>query len=124
MFYRLWNFTRLFIGVGDGDNYWIFIFVRTVPLIVYLLIRVVFHNMQMFGSVPPVSLSGCPIAAAAKLNKSQDKQVHLQASASEPSTNSDRVLRWDMQAKCFVFQLSFWMHTYNYIHTTIWIMHN
>lgn len=49
--------------------------------------------MQTSGCVPPVSLSGCPIAAAAKLNKNQDKQVHLQASASEPSSNSDRVLR-------------------------------
>ncbi|XP_026222783.1 myelin transcription factor 1 isoform X2 [Anabas testudineus] len=47
------------------------------------------------------SLSGCPIAAAAKLNKNQDKQVHLQASASEPSSNSDRVLR----PMCFVKQL-------------------
>ncbi|KAI3356786.1 hypothetical protein L3Q82_003327 [Scortum barcoo] len=47
------------------------------------------------------SLSGCPIAAAAKLNKSQDKQVHLQASSSEPSSNSDRVLR----PMCFVKQL-------------------
>ncbi|KAG7220412.1 hypothetical protein INR49_018250 [Caranx melampygus] len=47
------------------------------------------------------SLSGCPIAAAAKLNKNQDKQVHLQPSASEPSSNSDRVLR----PMCFVKQL-------------------
>ncbi|KAM4738055.1 myelin transcription factor 1-like isoform 3-T3 [Anableps anableps] len=47
------------------------------------------------------SLSGCPIAAAAKLNKNQDKQVHLQASASEPTSNSDRVLR----PMCFVKQL-------------------
>ncbi|XP_008411180.1 myelin transcription factor 1-like isoform X11 [Poecilia reticulata] len=47
------------------------------------------------------SLSGCPIAAAAKLNKSQDKQVHLQAAASEPTSNSDRVLR----PMCFVKQL-------------------
>uniref|UniRef100_A0A3P9NSD8 Myelin transcription factor 1-like n=1 Tax=Poecilia reticulata TaxID=8081 RepID=A0A3P9NSD8_POERE len=46
-------------------------------------------------------LSGCPIAAAAKLNKSQDKQVHLQAAASEPTSNSDRVLR----PMCFVKQL-------------------
>lgn len=49
--------------------------------------------MLTFGYVSAVSLSGCPIAAAAKLNKNQDKQVHLQASASEPSSNSDRVLR-------------------------------
>ncbi|XP_027868458.1 myelin transcription factor 1-like isoform X5 [Xiphophorus couchianus] len=47
------------------------------------------------------SLSGCPIAAATKLNKNQDKQVHLQASASEPTSNSDRVLR----PMCFVKQL-------------------
>ncbi|XP_054464907.1 myelin transcription factor 1 [Anoplopoma fimbria] len=47
------------------------------------------------------SLSGCPIAAATKLNKSQDKQVILQASPSEPSSNSDRVLR----PMCFVKQL-------------------
>ncbi|XP_074537390.1 myelin transcription factor 1-like isoform X3 [Halichoeres trimaculatus] len=47
------------------------------------------------------SLSGCPIAAAAKLNKGQDKQVHLQPSSSEPSSNSDRVLR----PMCFVKQL-------------------
>ncbi|XP_028265152.1 myelin transcription factor 1-like [Parambassis ranga] len=47
------------------------------------------------------SLSGCPIAAAAKLNKNQDKQVHLQAATSEPSSNSDRVLR----PMCFVKQL-------------------
>uniref|UniRef100_A0A087YGF6 Myelin transcription factor 1 n=1 Tax=Poecilia formosa TaxID=48698 RepID=A0A087YGF6_POEFO len=47
------------------------------------------------------SLSGCPIAAAAKLNKNQDKQVHLQAAASEPTSNSDRVLR----PMCFVKQL-------------------
>ncbi|XP_068602716.1 myelin transcription factor 1-like [Brachionichthys hirsutus] len=47
------------------------------------------------------SLSGCPIAATTKLNKSQDKQVHLQAAASEPSSNSDRVLR----PMCFVKQL-------------------
>ncbi|KAM6982899.1 myelin transcription factor 1-like isoform 2-T2 [Tautogolabrus adspersus] len=47
------------------------------------------------------SLSGCPIAAAAKLNKGQDKQVHLQAPSSEPSSNSDRVLR----PMCFVKQL-------------------
>uniref|UniRef100_A0A3B5KZE3 Myelin transcription factor 1 domain-containing protein n=1 Tax=Xiphophorus couchianus TaxID=32473 RepID=A0A3B5KZE3_9TELE len=45
-------------------------------------------------------LSGCPIAAATKLNKNQDKQVHLQASASEPTSNSDRVL-----PMCFVKQL-------------------
>ncbi|XP_026188415.1 myelin transcription factor 1 [Mastacembelus armatus] len=47
------------------------------------------------------SLSGCPIAAAAKLNKNQDKQVNLPASVSEPSSNSDRVLR----PMCFVKQL-------------------
>uniref|UniRef100_UPI0037E8CA61 myelin transcription factor 1-like isoform X2 n=1 Tax=Semicossyphus pulcher TaxID=241346 RepID=UPI0037E8CA61 len=47
------------------------------------------------------SLSGCPIAAAAKLNKGQDKQVLLQPSSSEPSSNSDRVLR----PMCFVKQL-------------------
>nr|XP_040049054.1 myelin transcription factor 1 isoform X1 [Gasterosteus aculeatus aculeatus] len=47
------------------------------------------------------SLSGCPIAAATKLNKGQDKQVILQASPSEPSSNSDRVLR----PMCFVKQL-------------------
>ncbi|KAF0036544.1 hypothetical protein F2P81_011856 [Scophthalmus maximus] len=47
------------------------------------------------------SLSGCPIAAAVKLNKNQDKQVHLQAPASEASSNSDRVLR----PMCFVKQL-------------------
>uniref|UniRef100_A0A1A8NWI0 Eukaryotic translation initiation factor 3 subunit D n=1 Tax=Nothobranchius pienaari TaxID=704102 RepID=A0A1A8NWI0_9TELE len=47
------------------------------------------------------SLSGCPIAAAAKLNKSQDKQVHLQAPTNEPPSNSDRVLR----PMCFVKQL-------------------
>uniref|UniRef100_A0A8C3AS74 Myelin transcription factor 1 n=1 Tax=Cyclopterus lumpus TaxID=8103 RepID=A0A8C3AS74_CYCLU len=47
------------------------------------------------------SLSGCPIAAATKLNKSQDKQVLLQAAPSEPSSNSDRVLR----PMCFVKQL-------------------
>ncbi|XP_015252300.1 PREDICTED: myelin transcription factor 1-like [Cyprinodon variegatus] len=47
------------------------------------------------------SLSGCPIAAAAKLNKNQDKQVQLQASAAEPTSNSDRVLR----PMCFVKQL-------------------
>lgn len=43
--------------------------------------------------VSPDSLSGCPIAAASKLNKVQDKQVILQPSASEASSNSDRVLR-------------------------------
>uniref|UniRef100_A0A8C7ZJX3 Myelin transcription factor 1a n=1 Tax=Oryzias sinensis TaxID=183150 RepID=A0A8C7ZJX3_9TELE len=47
------------------------------------------------------SLSGCPIAASSKLNKQQDKPVHLQAAASEPSSNSDRVLR----PMCFVKQL-------------------
>uniref|UniRef100_A0A1A8V6C7 Myelin transcription factor 1a n=1 Tax=Nothobranchius furzeri TaxID=105023 RepID=A0A1A8V6C7_NOTFU len=47
------------------------------------------------------SLSGCPIAAAAKLNKNQDKQVHLQAPTNEPPSNSDRVLR----PMCFVKQL-------------------
>ncbi|XP_047242969.1 myelin transcription factor 1 isoform X2 [Girardinichthys multiradiatus] len=47
------------------------------------------------------SLSGCPIAAAAKLSKTQDKQINLQASASEPTSNSDRVLR----PMCFVKQL-------------------
>uniref|UniRef100_A0A3Q3KC77 Myelin transcription factor 1 domain-containing protein n=1 Tax=Monopterus albus TaxID=43700 RepID=A0A3Q3KC77_MONAL len=47
------------------------------------------------------SLSGCPIAAAAKLNKNQDKHINLPASTSEPSSNSDRVLR----PMCFVKQL-------------------
>ncbi|XP_011471320.1 myelin transcription factor 1 isoform X2 [Oryzias latipes] len=47
------------------------------------------------------SLSGCPIAASSKLIKQQDKPVHLQAAASEPSSNSDRVLR----PMCFVKQL-------------------
>uniref|UniRef100_H3CFG4 Myelin transcription factor 1 n=1 Tax=Tetraodon nigroviridis TaxID=99883 RepID=H3CFG4_TETNG len=47
------------------------------------------------------SLSGCPIAAAAKLNKTQDKQVHLQRAAREVSSNSDRVPR----PMCFVKQL-------------------
>ncbi|KAM3617750.1 uncharacterized protein V6R79_010519 [Siganus canaliculatus] len=47
------------------------------------------------------SLSGCPIAAAAKLNKCPDKQVHLQPSANDSSSNSDRVLR----PMCFVKQL-------------------
>ncbi|XP_051914964.1 myelin transcription factor 1-like isoform X4 [Hippocampus zosterae] len=47
------------------------------------------------------SLSGCPIAAATKMNKNQDKQVHLQAAVSEPTSNSDRVLR----PMCFVKQL-------------------
>ncbi|XP_057683125.1 myelin transcription factor 1 isoform X2 [Corythoichthys intestinalis] len=47
------------------------------------------------------SLSGCPIAAATKMNKSQDKHVHLQAAVSEPTSNSDRVLR----PMCFVKQL-------------------
>ncbi|XP_077367975.1 LOW QUALITY PROTEIN: myelin transcription factor 1 [Festucalex cinctus] len=47
------------------------------------------------------SLSGCPIAAAAKINKNQDKQVHLQAAVSEATPNSDRVLR----PMCFVKQL-------------------
>lgn len=65
--------------------------------------------MKAFGYVAPFSLSGCPIAAAAKLNKNQDKQVHLQASPSEPSSNSDRVLRWDT---CFLFRFSFLMHKY------------
>ncbi|XP_077475181.1 myelin transcription factor 1-like isoform X3 [Stigmatopora argus] len=47
------------------------------------------------------SLSGCPIAAATKMNKSQDKHVQLQAAVSEPTSNSDRVLR----PMCFVKQL-------------------
>ncbi|XP_034029009.1 myelin transcription factor 1-like isoform X1 [Thalassophryne amazonica] len=47
------------------------------------------------------SLSGCPIAAATRLNKHQDKQVHVPAAACEPSSNSDRVLR----PMCFVKQL-------------------
>lgn len=48
------------------------------------------------GCVSYISLSGCPIAAAAKLIKNQDKQVQSQASTSESSSNSDRVLRWDI----------------------------
>ena len=42
-----------------------------------------------------LSLSGCPIAAASKLNKTHEKPVLSQASPSEASTtaNSDRVLR-------------------------------
>ena len=78
--------------------------------------------------LPFVSLSGCPLAAAAKLNKSQDKQVNLQAAASEPSSNSDRVLRWDKivttisspsDATCwFLFWTQFILNTYIYCLST------
>lgn len=49
--------------------------------------------LKVFDGFSSDSLSGCPIAAAAKLNKIQDKQVTLQASSSDTSANSDRVLR-------------------------------